>query len=303
MSIKAYTPKRTSEEEAQLFIIYDKCVCIIKGSNLYALLSSLKHNLSRNPAKTQTSGLESADLLQYQMFKFQKDKETYINDAVVVGTQRPCSYDHIVEQCLSAGYYKKISITPIQTSLVVGVGLDPYMGFYYAEEGYKTISFSEVAKDVIGVAYKNIIGNLFGKASKPATPAGSPDEPISPTKETLMRTKSRMFDGSRNGFNITLSPGGHLAAVTDSLDRVLLIDTQRAVILRVWKGYRDAQCAFVPIREKSLKGVETKRRRALFLIIYAARLGCLEIWALQNGPKVAGELYGFIYFKLINKLF
>ena len=40
---------------------------------------------------------------------------------------------------------------------------------------------------------------------------------------------------------MALSPHGTSAAVTDSLGRGLLVDTNRGVIKRVWKGYRNAQ--------------------------------------------------------------
>ena len=38
-----------------------------------------------------------------------------------------------------------------------------------------------------------------------------------------------------------LSPCGNVAAVTDTLGRVILVDVNRGVMQRVWKGYRNAQ--------------------------------------------------------------
>lgn len=40
---------------------------------------------------------------------------------------------------------------------------------------------------------------------------------------------------------MALSPYGNVAAVTDTLGRVLLVDTSRGTIKRMWKGYRNAQ--------------------------------------------------------------
>lgn len=52
----------------------------------------------------------------------------------------------------------------------------------------------------------------------------------------------------------------------------------------MWKGYRDAQCAFIPVEEKKIPG---SGKRALYLVMYAPKKGIIEVWALQNGPKLA----------------
>ncbi|KNC27812.1 Rab3 GTPase-activating protein regulatory subunit [Lucilia cuprina] len=292
-AIKAYTPPRHSEAEAFIYIIYDQCVCTLKGSDLIPHLNSLRNNLNRTMGRSLTASIstqslgEVADVLMYQKFVFpSRDRNTVVNDAVIDSTQVPSVFDHFVEQCVSNGYYARVSSTTMQSSTVLGVGADPYLAFYNAEEGYKAISLGEVAKDVIGMAYRNILGNFFGRAA-PSTPSPEEQPNLSPGKELKMRSKCRFFDGKRDGHTIAIAPSGRLAVVVDNLDRVMLVDTQKSAILRVWKGYRDAQCAFVPVKEKTLKGVQTSRRKALFLVIYAPRLGCLEIWPLQYGPKVA----------------
>ena len=42
-------------------------------------------------------------------------------------------------------------------------------------------------------------------------------------------------DPPRKGEKLTLSPSGTLAAITDSLGRILLLDTQALVVVRLWK--------------------------------------------------------------------
>ena len=44
-----------------------------------------------------------------------------------------------------------------------------------------------------------------------------------------------------------LSPGSTLAACTDDKGRVLLLDTCQLALVRAWKGYRDAQCAWLRV--------------------------------------------------------
>ncbi|KAI5398584.1 hypothetical protein KIW84_064090 [Lathyrus oleraceus] len=52
-------------------------------------------------------------------------------------------------------------------------------------------------------------------------------------------------DHPRKGEKLTSSPSGTLAAITGSLGRILLLDTQALVVVRLWKGYRDVSCLFM----------------------------------------------------------
>lgn len=47
--------------------------------------------------------------------------------------------------------------------------------------------------------------------------------------------------------SVSLSPGGQLAACTDDKGRVLLLDVRTLTFVRTWKGYRDAQCAWLHV--------------------------------------------------------
>lgn len=44
-------------------------------------------------------------------------------------------------------------------------------------------------------------------------------------------------DHPRKAEKLTLSPSGTLAAITDSLGRILLLDTQALVVVRLWKVF------------------------------------------------------------------
>lgn len=72
----------------------------------------------------------------------------------------------------------------------------------------------------------------------------------------------------------------------------MLIDCAKGIAVRVWKGYRDAECSFLqvtqPVNQSKKKTIESDSiRHALFLVIYAPRRLCLEVWAMQRGSKVA----------------
>ncbi|KAG3028365.1 hypothetical protein PC120_g4878 [Phytophthora cactorum] len=56
------------------------------------------------------------------------------------------------------------------------------------------------------------------------------------------------------------APIGGLAAVSDTLGRILLVDTSRMLVIRMWKGYRNAQCGWMQ--------------------------GSEEVWRARYGPRV-----------------
>ncbi|KAJ9600698.1 hypothetical protein L9F63_026164, partial [Diploptera punctata] len=101
-----------------------------------------------------------------------------------------------------------------------------------------------------------------------------------------------LCDLPRLGERIALSPNRRLSVVSDSYGRVVLIDNFKGVTLRMWKGYRDAQCGWLEVKEETKQRGSSSRnspqpRLALFLVIYAPKQGVIEIWAMEQGPKVA----------------
>ncbi|XP_010552119.1 PREDICTED: rab3 GTPase-activating protein non-catalytic subunit [Tarenaya hassleriana] len=99
-------------------------------------------------------------------------------------------------------------------------------------------------------------------------------------------------DYPRKGEKLTLSPSGTLAAITDSLGRILLLDTQALVVVRLWKGYRDASCVFMEMLVKKDKGKSisytepVKGDYCLCLAIHAPRKGIIEVWQMRTGPRL-----------------
>ncbi|GKV32656.1 hypothetical protein SLEP1_g41248 [Rubroshorea leprosula] len=100
-------------------------------------------------------------------------------------------------------------------------------------------------------------------------------------------------DHPRKGEKLTLSPSGTLAAITDSLGRILLLDTQALVVVRLWKGYRDASCLFMELLvnrdqpgSSSFYYEPTKSDYCLCLAIHAPRKGIVEVWQMRTGPRL-----------------
>ncbi|GMP53133.1 hypothetical protein CsSME_00018693 [Camellia sinensis var. sinensis] len=97
----------------------------------------------------------------------------------------------------------------------------------------------------------------------------------------------------RKGEKLTLSPSGTLAAITDSLGRILLLDTQALVVVRLWKGYREASCVFMEMlvnrdsaTSSSAYYEHVKSDYCLCLAIHAPRKGIVEVWQMRTGPRL-----------------
>ena len=89
-----------------------------------------------------------------------------------------------------------------------------------------------------------------------------------------------MPDSRRLGESIIISPSNTLAATTDSFARVTLIDVNKGIATRMFKGYRDAQVGWIQVDDES--DDKLVKKNALYLIIYAARRGLIEVFKLNK---------------------
>jgi hypothetical protein len=99
-----------------------------------------------------------------------------------------------------------------------------------------------------------------------------------------------IHDHPRQITSCTIDPDGELAAVTDTLGRVSLLDLSTKQIVRMWKGYRDTSCHWIQIPQTLAKpGAKEKpmsKRKTLYLAIHARQRKVIEIWKMRNGPKI-----------------
>lgn len=70
-------------------------------------------------------------------------------------------------------------------------------------------------------------------------------EPTIRAEQLSMR--NGIYDMQRHGTTVAISPDRRLAAFADSLGRVAVLDITKGCIIRLFKGCRDAQCAFVQV--------------------------------------------------------
>jgi hypothetical protein len=156
-------------------------------------------------------------------------------------------------------------------------------------------------------------------SSRPATPTGlggttlinsNSLTPLSTTTDTsnlkkrekipgiTIHQETAVWDDEKRKVNhLALSPCCRWAACCDSLGRVLLIDVASCVVLKMLKGYREAQAAwFIPSSSSSSELLNTNKEAtaaaaatattSALLVVYAPRRGVVELWKPHCGVRV-----------------
>eukprot|EP00934_Nitzschia_sp_Nitz4_P009193 Nitzschia sp. Nitz4//scaffold70_size99833//14390//19422//NITZ4_004586-RA/size99833-snap-gene-0.126-mRNA-1//1//CDS//3329557108//9183//frame0 len=96
---------------------------------------------------------------------------------------------------------------------------------------------------------------------------------------------SEFHDPPRRVTQCTVEPEGDLAAMTDTLGRVSLIDLNTKQIIRMWKGLRDTTCSWLEIPRKT-PVKPGQKRKVLYLVIHSRQRKVVEVWRTRHGPKV-----------------
>eukprot|EP00466_Bigelowiella_natans_P013017 jgi/Bigna1/133090/aug1.20_g7798 len=119
------------------------------------------------------------------------------------------------------------------------------------------------------------------------------------------------FDPYRSGLRIVADPRGRFLAVSDGYARISIWDSLRMVAVRWLRGYRDAQCGWLIANsstdqkrrkrmmkmKKKVKGANGDEEKGvnevssgcgLYLVVYVARRGLLEAWAISVVTSTEG---------------
>lgn len=212
--------------------------------------------------------------LPYQLWNVSKYGSCV--DAAITGLMPP----PLLELQSSQRYYCAIT-----------VGADAVISAYRLSADPKRSIVGAILSKVVPATFSTItsISKMLWRSDP--TPARRPEPKPQPFAPASPLTCFK--DHPRKGEKLTLSPSGTLAAITDSLGRILLLDTQALVVVRLWKGYRDASCLFVEMLAK--KDIESSRSAyhehvkndySLCLAIHAPRKGIVEIWQMRTGPRL-----------------
>lgn len=106
-----------------------------------------------------------------------------------------------------------------------------------------------------------------------------------PPKE--MYASSELHDSPRQIEFCTIDPDGNLAAATDSLGRVLLIDIASKQLIRMWKGLREAECFW-----HQTVNARYPDRVSLHLVIHSKQRRIVEVWKVRQGGRLISKPVG-----------
>ncbi|KAK9880061.1 hypothetical protein WA026_008575 [Henosepilachna vigintioctopunctata] len=262
----------------EIYVQYQSNVCVVAGNQLFQYLRKCRAQLARVQAQSELMEITPPSM---NIRKWGFEDQSIINDIAVIGLTNSNSFDHLLTASTSGGFECRIRSAPPLSTLVLGAGSKPFLGFHYAVEGVNVPVLSDVAK---AVAYKL-------KSALPSWLTGNrpevekrPSLAVQPTDQ--MGCRFGLCDLQRTANSIILSSNRKLAAVSDSLGRVILIDTTKGVALRVLKGYRDAQCSFVQVPDERRSKHKMGDMVAHFLVIYAPKKGTIEIFSTQQCVKI-----------------
>nr|XP_033498150.1 rab3 GTPase-activating protein non-catalytic subunit isoform X2 [Epinephelus lanceolatus] len=284
-----------TEQHEELSILYPAALVTIDGFSLFQSLRACRNQVARAAAGSEAI---QPPPLAYKKWGLQ-DMDTIV-DHSSVGIMTLCVFDQMKNASILGGFNASVKGSPPAMSQYITVGGGPYTGFYYAVEGSSQPLLSHVA---LAVASK-LTSALFNAASgwlgwnknKNEEEAIQKQKPkVEPA--TPLGIRFGLPDSRRHGESICLSPCNTLAGVTDDFGRVTLLDLARGIAIRMWKGYRDAQLGWLQVPEERgdrefSPSASLPRRHALFLVIYAPRRGILEVWAMQQGPRVGAFTVG-----------
>ncbi|KAK4875899.1 hypothetical protein RN001_012321 [Aquatica leii] len=259
----------------EIYVQYPTVICNVNGGQLFPTLRNCHDQLGTKSDTDNSINGNGVKKLGFQ-------DQFLINDVAVVGLDLANTFDHLLTASTCGGFDTRYRAMAPHNTLILAGGSKPFVGFHYALEGGTQPVLTDVAKAVASKLKSALPSWLTGsKASvdKQTTLAIQPAEP--------MGCRFGVCDLRRTATSIILSQDRRLVAVTDMLGRVLVIDCRRGLVLRMFKGYREAQCAFLQVPDEKRTKHRASTRVATFLVIYAPKKGTLEIFSAQQGLKVA----------------
>jgi hypothetical protein len=140
---------------------------------------------------------------------------------------------------------------------------------------------SKLTSAVVSLAKNWWWGSGSGEIEKSESEKAREKENMAANEPPISLSVRWSINDSQRQLNSLLeAPMTSLAVATDGFGRVLLVDTRACVVVRMWKGYRDAQCGWI-VNEK-----------ILYLILHAPRRGLLEVWKMRHGSRVSAQSIG-----------
>ena len=244
--------------------------------------------------------------------------QSVVCDAVKCDRLSPLTLDELFAPAPS-------SLAQSESPSFLVAGLDPMLAFYSpAAEPFTLASAVSVAGQLGTMVASAVTSKVFGFAkswfgARGADKAGSAVSTQQAAAAAAQAKKQRrtaptplpmpvidlpvnraLRDATRTLTRISVDPiSGHYACCADSLGRVVLLESESLLAVRMWKGYREARTAWIvqantqaatpPLAEQQHDDAAKSAQPplSLYLLLYAPRRGLLELWAVPQGRRSA----------------
>eukprot|EP00041_Stephanoeca_diplocostata_P035393 m.1247534 g.1247534 ORF g.1247534 m.1247534 type:complete len:1453 (-) comp24691_c0_seq3:262-4620(-) len=305
-------------------VLYDKVVVLMDGFSLVqtirACVSRLAHGFD----------LSDADCPPLTLKKWGIEGQSRSSDIACFGANIPTAFENLIAHTSVAA--------PINRYIVSGKS--PMLSMYStAGCDQKRFSAKALASNVatkLGTAMLSVVSSWWGSGrgtdsggsggvARAPPPRGqhapnAAQSDVAAAHATALHFDFDLDDPRRHIHRIELCPNDRSMLTTDGFGRVVLFDISTSAIVRVWKGYRDSQCAWIVSEEQAVQpdeepthgsvssltarhhdvsatgstdstrtspGAPAPTRKCVFVVIHAPRRGLLEIWSPWFGHRVA----------------
>ncbi|KAJ2720254.1 hypothetical protein GGI07_004726 [Coemansia sp. Benny D115] len=180
--------------------------------------------------------------------------------------------------------------------------------FMTNEDAAVSVSAVEIAGKMaakVTGAVLNIAKSYFWRSSPRSSTRGGDNggypEVSSGASEagTMVACAFAVRDSPRKVLDISLAPASYgLAALTDSLGRVMLFDLETCEVVHMLKGLRGSQCAWLEVKSGD-SGPSDGARRRMFIVVYAGRRGTVDIFELGSLERPVASVSVGLGWKLV----
>ncbi|KAL7249688.1 hypothetical protein ACSBR1_011802 [Camellia fascicularis] len=204
---------------AEICVVMPGVVARFDGSEIQSMLQrwfqethSQFWDQKKNPVDSGSSNVR----LPYQLWNV--NKYGSCADAAITGIMPP----PLMELQSSQRYYCAVTI-----------GDDAVISAFRLSEDRSRSLVGAILSKVVPATFSTIAS--FSKMIWRSDPKSTTKSEAKPQPFARASPLTCLKDHPRKGEKLTLSPSGTLAAITDSLGRILLLDTQALVVVRLWK--------------------------------------------------------------------
>ncbi|KAK4469705.1 hypothetical protein MN116_007230 [Schistosoma mekongi] len=266
------------------------------------LLNSCTHLSEHTLQSFRNSTFQYTKTIRYQSFVIPTDGEK--KHFSCLSKYQLGTFDLLVRRFAFESHLcdGKLGVSLIQTRWTTA-GSSPFVGFSFMNENtdpgvshFASFVYQEAKRAMFGIRkFSNNDPELLTVTwPQQKDDITYPIVQCSPLLKKTLNLSHGLADSRRNilSSGVAVSPDHHWLAIPDSLGRVLLVDAYKERVVRMWKGYRDAEVAFLEVcdSETSCIGYCNQSynpvRKTLCLLIHAPHLHSLELWCLIHGPRI-----------------